>query len=258
MIRVYPVPTGIVVRWQPLIGAQLRLDRAVHSADQYSPLADVTGRTFYLDRARLEKHFVENTFYRLVELTDEGEHVVGEARLLNLPDPMLQTVFERLQETARVHGTPALVAHVKVGGTPCPECFDPVQKKPTNPRCPVCYGTGFEGGYHEPVQTLVIKRIVKARGRKTTQPIIQTPEQAEFLILPDVPVSPKDLIIDLQDMAIYRINFINEVTERGFPLYQECQAKKLHLQAPEYSLFDGYMRDFRMGVPFARLKGGGT
>lgn len=255
MIRVYPTPVGVVVRWQPLIGTKLRLDRAVHSAEHYEPVTDVTGRTFYLDRVRLEKHFVENTFYRLVEITDEGERVLGEARLINLPDPTLQLTFERLQETARVHGTPALVAHIKVGGPPCSRCYDPVQKKSTDPRCPVCYGTGFEGGYHEPVRTLVIKRIIKTRARKTTQPIIQVPEQVEFLILSDVPVSPRDLVVDLQDMAIYRINLVNEVTERGFPLYQECQAKKLHLQAPEYSLFEGYVGDFRVGVPFARLKG---
>lgn len=33
-------------------------------------------------------------------------------------------------------------------GVPCPRCRDKLTQEPSDTDCPVCYGTGFEGGYH--------------------------------------------------------------------------------------------------------------
>jgi hypothetical protein len=40
-------------------------------------------------------------------------------------------------------------------GDRCPLCYDKVQKKSTRPKCPVCFGTTFTGGYFAPVKIYI-------------------------------------------------------------------------------------------------------
>lgn len=40
----------------------------------------------------------------------------------------------------------------------CPRCYNPRTKTPVDASCPVCFGTGFEGGYSKPsVQYMILK-----------------------------------------------------------------------------------------------------
>lgn len=44
-----------------------------------------------------------------------------------------------------------------VGGR-CPNCYNPYLARSVDPECPVCYGTGFEGGFSQPVvQWMIIQ-----------------------------------------------------------------------------------------------------
>lgn len=51
-------------------------------------------------------------------------------------------------------GSPAMV-YLKRKGARCPLCWDPVLKKSTRSACPSCYATSYDGGYYQPVLTLV-------------------------------------------------------------------------------------------------------
>lgn len=39
----------------------------------------------------------------------------------------------------------------RIYGEPCQICSDPLTRNTTDPQCPTCYGTGFVGGYFEPL-----------------------------------------------------------------------------------------------------------
>ena len=40
---------------------------------------------------------------------------------------------------------------IRTWGNFCSRCIDSITQKPQDDHCPVCYGTGIEGGYHTPL-----------------------------------------------------------------------------------------------------------
>ena len=48
-------------------------------------------------------------------------------------------------------GTPAFIYKKMREGTRCPDCWDPVLKRVTKSSCATCNGTGWVGGYYEPI-----------------------------------------------------------------------------------------------------------
>lgn len=57
-----------------------------------------------------------------------------------------------LEDTA---GVPCLIYPRKRGGLPCPDCFDPIQKKRLNSYCQSCFGTNWLGGFYAPLDAFI-------------------------------------------------------------------------------------------------------
>ena len=63
----------------------------------------------------------------------------------------LYIIEEHLFAHRWVYGVPAVIYTKKAEGFRCEECWDNVLKRQTNSHCERCYGTGFIGGYYQPI-----------------------------------------------------------------------------------------------------------
>ena len=93
-------------------------------------------------------------------------------------------------------GVRAWVFPVRTFGQRCPDCWDDVLQKRTTDSCRTCWGTGFSGGYHYPIQVWC--------------QIDEPPEKTEYVSLddhrhtnyfnlrlgPSPDVKPMDLVVD--------------------------------------------------------------
>ena len=232
MIRVYPTATGRIIRWSESDNA-VTLERSIHSSSNFSPIADVLGRIVYYDNQYIPEALNVMIWYQLI--TQDGK-VIGPARIVNLQDKIAEAMADRIRQHVEGFGVPIAVAQVRVGGKKCSRCFSTSTNKTVDRMCPVCYGTGWEGGYFEPVFTKAIKVQQSERTLKSITPVVQFPNASVFVLSSDVPVSPKDIIADFQTGGIYRVQSVKETIERNTALSQTVIATLLPLEAPEYSL----------------------
>lgn len=248
-MRVYPVPGGFVIAWSPVEG-NLILERAVYAEQNFQFLADVTGKTFFYDKPQ-PHYFWYGTWYRLVLNGREIER----QRVLNLPDNNLLQIAERVKKYIEVSGRPIAVLKLKAYGKHCPVCYSESMAKPTNPKCPVCYGTGWEGGYWDPIFTYSILHNEHTEGRKQIIPVIQTPQNILIVLDNTTPVAPRDIIVDLQEGGMYRVDSVQENVELGLPISQQVSATRIKEDAPEQNIKVS-LADHRKSYYVSRLKSG--
>ena len=81
-------------------------------------------------------------------------------------------------------------------GPVCPACSDPVTGTAQNSQCYRCYGTGFDGGIHDPMRVYV--RITEAPPQTGMQTAgVTTTRQAQVDGLPFPPLASDDILVEL-------------------------------------------------------------
>lgn len=131
-------------------------------------------------------------------------------------------------------GVRAWVFPVKTFGQRCPECWDDVLQKRMTDMCRTCWGTGFSGGYHYPIQVWC--------------QIDLPPEETEYLsnikddhrqtnyfnirMGPSPDVKPLDLIIDHNNRRM-RVFSIGGTTRFGVTVRQELKCVQVQKGAIE-------------------------
>jgi hypothetical protein len=164
-VHVYPnYPTGSVVQWSLLDGMTDSGPWAwtLQASHSGNPAADdwvtaVTGVddiNTLTDPGQRAWSFTERTFYRVKLQTAAGVYyslpalsdgaLTGQDRLYYRE--IVRAERLRIRKGAGVTG--ALLKR-KWWGVRCqnPGCIDPDTQEVRNPRCPVCFGTGWQGGY---------------------------------------------------------------------------------------------------------------
>jgi len=110
-------------------------------------------------------------------------------------------------------------------GQRCPQCWDSVLGKKTSDSCPTCFGTGFSGGYHYPVQFFAqidkAPRVTQATTQHTHQQMT-----CGFRCPGSPRVSPDDLIVDAKNRR-YRVMTLAPTSRLGVDVHQEGQLIEL-------------------------------
>jgi len=79
-------------------------------------------------------------------------------------------------------------------------CTDPVSMQSSNPRCPLCFGTTFEGGYdryynpEHPFGYVSIRKRFSARAQQLKEQGFAVSNQAEFWTIPEPGMKDKDIV----------------------------------------------------------------
>ena len=93
-------------------------------------------------------------FYRIRLVSSEFEHVSEPIRLfqkLTFTEYRTALRIIRAENRQIYHKSPGFLLKRKQLGTQCTACVDLLTGLSTNDQCPICYHTGFIGGYFEPI-----------------------------------------------------------------------------------------------------------
>ena len=243
------------------------LDR-VHFTDQFRDALDDTSEENLLALSR-------EVWYRVRATLDDGtvltsapvdnygtlptvfSHVdsVGLVadRAQNMPDPQsspfnprnglngrLQLVQRAIQRRAIINlqffsGVQFAVLKQKHFGKRCVVCFDPATKSILISACKNCYGTGWEGGFYEPI--LTVGKISEAPLQAQTEPMAQTEIVASTIELLDFPrLEKKDILIELDNNRRWIVDLVADRMLRRRRITQTVQCKELGRTAVAYNV----------------------
>ncbi len=167
---------------------------------------------------------VRNFFYKLISHCPDNtikEDVIEEGPNLH---PKQRQLFRKMlrDEYIQLHkfnGVPTAVLKRKNWGERCTKCFDTITKETIKAHCTICWGTGFTGGYWEPVLTYT--------RRHPLQTVIQiAPENkidsttAKFMLLNIPRVERDDIIVFLPDNRRFVIDQQTETSLKTVTVHQ--------------------------------------
>ena len=122
----------------------------------------------------------------------------------------------------------------KTEGEYC-NCFDPIKRRVKTSYCSDCYGTGFKGGFYNPIDGYIgavpkteAIRIVIGLELSSTDPVFWTSNSLKL--------SPDDIIIDTKSNERFRVVRIETTTMEGYPLKQTLICHQIKLSDIEYSI----------------------
>lgn len=128
--------------------------------------------------------------------------------------------------TLKYNGTPIGVLKKRRWGVRCPKCFDKPTKEVVRTNCPVCWSTGFTGGYWAPFFTKA-RRNVSSNSSTITPAQKSDANDASFWI-PDYPsLERDDLIVSFSDQRRFRIDVSIETQIQLNTVHQEVTAVQL-------------------------------
>ena len=146
------------------------------------------------------------------------------------------------QEVARLEsvafreymGCLAWLFPVRTFGQRCPQCWDSVMRKSLMARCPTCYGTGFSGGYHYPIQFYAqLDESPEGSQRSMHQ---NSEQKVQRFRCPTSPaVKEDDLFIDSRNRRM-RVMQVHGTTRLNVRLRQEVDAVLLPAGSIEDSI----------------------
>jgi len=142
-------------------------------------------------------------FYKLELIIDGVTLTYGPHRVNGTVDVQARSLISHMRKYLRLAGLPVLVYQYLDNGDRCPDCWDPILRKTTRSNCLLCFGTGYQTGYHEPVLTLA------AMGVEGKSNIVNERTEQEAMIemlFANFPVlRPGDIIYEIDAGKRYRV-----------------------------------------------------
>jgi hypothetical protein len=183
-------------------------------ADYSGELANLQKIYFYrvrLRRISTQEEIETPVFTWNTDLDLEGLYVVEEHNFL-------------LEDST---GVPALTFPRKRGGMTCPNCFDPIQKKRTSSYCLRCFGTNWDGGFYNPIDSYIDfnpspqNTVIKDWGE--TQP------NETNVFLTNYPLLGNgDVIRELQNGKLWRVTRTQPAEKRRMPTLQFARVVEIN------------------------------
>jgi hypothetical protein len=214
------------VRWyvtNPLMlaNAQLKLERYLHSQDNKIEEWDVTGTSYkVVDVIQRYPYKQYSQWFRLV-ITKNGITKATEfVPAIDSDDKTYEALVKLVNQFVKGRSaTIAFVYKLKYGGELCDVCFNPTLLKASDPFCPVCLGTGYKGGFNEPVKTKVI--IVSAPQRAVVRKVyIDTPSNWVIRAPVEIPLSVNDVVYLPHGQAWLTVSHVVEQRYGAVPVAQ--------------------------------------
>lgn len=120
-------------------------------------------------------------------------------------------------------------------GKRCGECFDEGSKTVLISHCEACYGTGWEGGFYDPI--LTSGKISEAPLQERTEQSSETQIQQARLEMLDFPrLESDDVLVELDKNRRWIVDSVVERKIRRMRVTQSVRCKELNRSAVEYHI----------------------
>lgn len=244
--------SGVFVQWDiidpPLGGPDIVFAVARSSSPRgpFAPVATHVPHPYYFDghvpttsgaiEPWEQRSLTEAVYYRVQAFEVGGSRdvplaedvaVVGDR--LDVRTQLKRRYMQRMfmqQLRAGASGIPIAIAKLKHWGVRCTRCFDRLTKSVLDQDCLVCLGTGFVGGYYDPVVVLARRgvRAVSTDMKISGNADVSTPA---FWMLDYPKLSKADVIIELRTDARYEVIGTAATELRGVPVHQKAEVSEL-------------------------------
>lgn len=104
-------------------------------------------------------------------------------------------------------------------GQHCPQCYDPYTRRKRDDRCPLCYATGFTGGYHYPIPFWGQKDPHEESHQVTSSTNLQT-RMTRITTNPSPDIKAGDLVVDRVN-ARFIVSSVSGTTRFGINVQQQ-------------------------------------
>lgn len=151
-----------------------------------------------------------NFYYRVVVTGPTGDKAevadeVGVTAQNALKGYRRKALRDFMLQLKKFNGTPVALLKRKHWGVRCPKCFDKGTKEVMRSNCIQCWGTGFMGGYWDPIITYA--RRATGNNVSSISPDQKSDANDTKLWMPDVPCMERDdVIVFLRDQRRYRVD----------------------------------------------------
>lgn len=135
----------------------------------------------------------------------------------------------------RLNGVPFALLKRRRWGSRCPICWDPVLHEATHEHCPVCFGTGFEGGYWQHIRTRGRREAATVQTQLTAHGESDV-KYADFIILDFPRLEYKDLVVDLRTGDRYEVQRMSPTELKGVTVHQKLTTSLLGRNSAEYEV----------------------
>lgn len=130
-------------------------------------------------------------------------------------------------------GVPWAVLARRHWGPRCTACFDKLTKTVTNTKCTTCYGTGFTGGFFDPVLIYARKGTTNVQVSTAAQGKVEV-NQIDFTVLDYPRLSVDDVLVELHQDRRYVVRHVSRTELRGVPVHQKLVLSELSRDSIEY------------------------
>lgn len=238
-MKLYPSSlTSIYIEWS-LAGDTFIVYRSTSPTDDFEIIAQNVTQPFYTDSA--VDFFDENIrYYYKVEGYHGGTMVSQdgpETLTYNIMDGIANKVIQESSIALRMMNNPPVFFLLKRRiGVPCPDCYNPITKRPKYANCPTCHGTGYIGGYHPPIISRIsqdVSQLIMASGEGDADKTEFSPVNAWILNAPLL--YPEDVMVDILDQR-YKVVSVSRRTKSQYVIRQLLQLAPLEKGHPAYGI----------------------
>lgn len=246
-----PVPGACLIRWAvqphawPMADLAFLLYRSNAIAGPWEHVATVTGAYQYTDPG-VYSAGVGHTYYYIVRVASTSGKGFRDSAPTKLGYDMdavaTELVRKKVTYLATRVGRSVAILPARRWGPNCNRCYNHQKQNAEDPDCPECYGTGYAGGFLNPVYTLALlnpsKKAIVAAG-------ITYEEDETYAELANLPeVRPEDVLVDARLNVRYHISSVNPTTRVGALIAQIVtlvrldefsQVYQIPIEAPESS-----------------------
>jgi hypothetical protein len=223
---------------EDLLSYTFQISRSEATEGPYEPItAEFSDRYEFRDYIAPRKHEWRLFHYKIkIKNVETGETFEYGPVTANARPPLDALEIMRLEEVLfrEFVGRPCLLVPIRTFGQTCPQCYDSVTGRVTLSNCPMCYTTGYTGGYLNP--TVIYLQIdPSARMQQSNPPMTQQHSMTTGRCSAATYIKPKDIVLE-EGGRRWRVSAVS-VTERlRFPVRQELQLTAIPIGDVEYGL----------------------
>jgi len=167
-----------------------------------------------------------------VKIFDFEDKLLMESMPLNLTGTfshISEIIKEKIDKAIRsVDGEPYALLARKILGSPCSVCRNVFTNTASDPNCPVCFGTGIEGGYYKGISVFLRKlKIPNRRYVSEQKPAFQTSPDEIFQGSAKNLMKEGDVLVNLKTGVRFKIYAVEMSSFRNIPVDQTIYAKRI-------------------------------
>lgn len=200
----------------------------------------ISGLDFYefTDFTPLLRNLYKTYYYRVRLRRISTQEEIGSAPITWKGDLDLEALYVIDEHNFMLEdatGVPILVYKRRRSGIECTQCFDKIQNKRISSHCMRCFGTNWEGGFHNPIDAyLDISPPMK-------QAIIEDwgetqPTETDVLLSNYPLVSNGDVLRELRSNRMWRVIRTRSWEKLRVPMLQTIRVKEINPGDVEYRI----------------------